>query len=219
MSWVFWLVVIAFFVIRGLINAAKPGGVTGRARHTARQAGHELRQQARQVSQRRQPTREPRPGTPPAAWQPGVAVADWSPSPPPLAQQKPARVVVATSASDVRSRFEDLREAAREAAEPIPSQLGALAPARGYVGSAALESTLDSTIESSLFGVTTGPLASSVLPGTPGPTLSGELEAQVRAYLNARHEVAAVRLVCDELDVGILDALRAVRSVAGLPAF
>ncbi len=203
MEWVIWLVVIAVFAVRGLLKAANSGGGADRARQATRQARNELRQQA-------------------------SPVADWFPAP--LPQPPPVAQVAAVPASVAEERFDDLREAAREAArqsarqpaqqavEPVPSQLDVAAPAQRYVGSAALESTLDSTIESSLFGATGDPLTSSLLPGAAAPTLPAELEVQVRAFMEARHEVAAVRLVCDELNVGILEALRAVRSVAGLPS-
>ena len=226
MEWLIWLVVIAVFVVRGLLKADKSVGAD-RARLTTRQARHEQRQQARQLSTGWQP-----PPPAPPAWPPAPALDKWFPAP--LPQPVPTAEVVATPAPDAQERFDDLREAAQqtaqetaqqktqetaqETAQPVPSQLNVAAPADRYVGSAALESTLDSTIESSLFGATGGALTSSVLPGAAGLTLPVELEAQVRVYLDARHEVAAVRLVCDELDVGILDALRAVRSVAGLPS-
>jgi hypothetical protein len=35
--------------------------------------------------------------------------------------------------------------------------------------------------------------------------------------MDQKFEVAAVRLVCDELRVGILDAHKTVRTLAGLP--
>jgi len=87
-----------------------------------------------------------------------------------------------------------------------------------YVGSAALESTLDSTIESSLFGARDTSVTSALLPGSRSVTLPDALESQVRALMLDGHEVAAVRLVCDELDLGILDAVRATREVIGLPS-
>lgn len=230
MEWLIWLVVIAVFVVRGLLKADKSVGAD-RARLTTRQARHEQRQQARQLS----PGWQPPPPAPPAR-PPAPTLDKWFPAP--LPQPVPTAEVVAAPAPDARERFDDLREAAQQTAQetaqktarqttqetaqqtaqPVRSQLNVAAPADRYVGSAALESTLDSTIESSLFGATGGALSSSVLPGAAGLTLPVELEAQVRIYLDARHEVAAVRLVCDELDVGILDALRAVRSVAGLPS-
>lgn len=225
MDWLVWLVVIAVFVVRGLLKATNSSAGADQARSASRRARHQLRQQARQLSTGWQP-----PPPPPPAWPPAPSVGGWFPAPLPppgpgaevMAQPVPTAEVMAQPALDAQERFDDLREAAREAAretaQPVPSRLDALAPAERYVGSAALESTLDSTIESSLFGVAGGSLTSSVLPGAAGPTLPVELEAQVRAYLDARHEVAAVRLVCDELDVGILDALRAVRSVGGLPS-
>lgn len=228
MEWLIWLVVIAVFVVRALLKATNGSDGTGKARQTARQARQELRQQARQQGTGWQPP------PPPRAWPPAPAVAGWFPAPmpqrqptaEPLPMPGPTVEVVAQPVLEAHERVDDLRDAAREAArkaapkttEPVPSRPDVPTPTERYVGSAALESTLDSTIESSLFGSASGSLISSVLPGAAGPRLPVELEAQVRAYLDTGHEVAAVRLVCDALEVGILDALRAVRAVGGLPS-
>ncbi len=88
---------------------------------------------------------------------------------------------------------------------------------RSDIGSAALESTLDSTIESSLFGLSPGPTTRSVLPGAVTVRLPAEIEGTVVAFMAAGQEVAAVRFLCDELDVGIFDALRTAREAAGMP--
>jgi hypothetical protein len=45
--------------------------------------------------------------------------------------------------------------------------------------------------------------------------LPPELEAEALDLMRRRQEVAAVRLVCDTMDVGILDAQRTVRSLVG----
>jgi hypothetical protein len=45
--------------------------------------------------------------------------------------------------------------------------------------------------------------------------LSSELEAQVRSLMAHKQEVAAVRLVCDTVGVGILDAQKTVRALVG----
>ncbi len=88
---------------------------------------------------------------------------------------------------------------------------------RSDIGSAALESTLDSTIESSLFGLSPGPTTRSVLPGAATVRLPAEIKGTVVTFMAAGQEVAAVRFLCDELDVGIFDALRTAREAAGLP--
>jgi hypothetical protein len=45
--------------------------------------------------------------------------------------------------------------------------------------------------------------------------LSPELQAQVRSLMARKQEVAAVRLVCDTVGVGILDAQKTVRALVG----
>jgi hypothetical protein len=42
-----------------------------------------------------------------------------------------------------------------------------------------------------------------------------ELAAQVVALMNKRQEVSAVRLLCDQLRIGILDAQKTARSLVG----
>jgi hypothetical protein len=113
-----------------------------------------------------------------------------------------------------------LRQAAR--ADPITTDVTSSAltdssTSERYVGSAALESTLDSTIESSLLGLPTGPITMAALPGGSAVSLPPQLEADVIVLMDSGHEVAAVRLVCDAMDVGILESMRSVRGVAGLP--
>lgn len=83
-----------------------------------------------------------------------------------------------------------------------------------YVGSAALESTLDSTIDSSLLGIPTGPVTAALLPGAAALELPDELRVQVISFLADGQEVAAVRLVCDELDCSIIEAVQTVHSVS-----
>jgi hypothetical protein len=48
--------------------------------------------------------------------------------------------------------------------------------------------------------------------------MSPELEGRVRELMDSGFEAGAVRLICDELGVGILDAQKSARAVAGLPA-
>jgi hypothetical protein len=106
------------------------------------------------------------------------------------------------------------------AAEPPQASLPPLtsfAHDRSDIGSAALESTLDSTIESSLFGAAPGPVTQSLLPGAATEQLPPEIQAAVVAFMAAGQEVAAVRFLCDELDMAIFDALRTAREAAGLP--
>lgn len=47
--------------------------------------------------------------------------------------------------------------------------------------------------------------------------LPAELRARALELMEQNYEVGAVRLVCDEMGVGILDAQKTVRTLAGLP--
>ena len=89
------------------------------------------------------------------------------------------------------------------------------APPERYVGSAALESTLDSSIESSLLGLPSEPSTTTLSTSLVGQPveLPREVEARVLALLSDGHEVAAVRLICDETNCGLLDAMRTVQMV------
>jgi hypothetical protein len=74
----------------------------------------------------------------------------------------------------------------------------------------------------------TGPAAAPALSAAPDDTASDDteeptpltlpagLEAQVRELMDSGFEAGAVRLICDELGVGILDAQQTAREVAGL---
>jgi len=247
MSW-FWVIVIAFFVVRALMSMNKKTSTQDRQ--------SQLRQQV-------QAQRGPAPGSPwpfsgsapnvPPMGQPNAAWAPESqPAPPPaptgadwqdrLAADVEARISAATryvesleaSAPPQGPPLVDQLPAAAATAplavraavtaevtsEPAPSPsppLTSFAHERSDIGSAALESTLDSTIESSLFGSSPGPITVSVLPGAATQRLPAEIEAAVAAFMEAGQEVGAVRFLCDELGLGILDALRAAREVAGLP--
>lgn len=117
-----------------------------------------------------------------------------------------------------------VEEALEAAVEEMPdtraqesTRLSDASTSERYIGSAALESTLDSTIESSLMGMPLGPITMAALPGAAAVSLPEQLEADVIALMDEGHEVAAVRLVCDEMDVGILESVRSVRRTAGLP--
>ncbi len=102
-----------------------------------------------------------------------------------------------------------------DVATPSPSG----PPRRGTgrdVGSVALESTLDSTIESSLLGVPSGPVAAAMLPGAAARELPDDLRVRVISFLADGQEVAAVRMVCDELDCSIIEAVQTVHTVRGV---
>lgn len=84
---------------------------------------------------------------------------------------------------------------------------------------------MDSTIEmNSLREVADGAEAPPeparpMAAGAPGPKvvpLPGDLEVRVMEFMRQGHEVGAVRLLCDELDIGIIDARHTARTLAGL---
>jgi hypothetical protein len=55
---------------------------------------------------------------------------------------------------------------------------------------------------------------SQVLSGVAAVSLPVEVVEQVRFHLRNGHEVEAVRLVCDTMNVGLLEATKTVRSYA-----
>ncbi|MBA3990563.1 MAG: hypothetical protein H0X54_05935 [Propionibacteriales bacterium] len=260
MSW-FWVIVIAFFVVRALMSMNKKTSTQDRQSQLRQQVQAQrgpapgspwpFSGSAPNVPPMGQPNAawapESQPSQPNAAWAPesqpapppAPTGADWQdrlaadvearisaatryvesleasapPQGPPLVDQLPA--AAATAPLAVRAAV-----TAEVTSEPAPSPsppLTSFAHERSDIGSAALESTLDSTIESSLFGSSPGPITVSVLPGAATQRLPAEIEAAVAAFMEAGQEVGAVRFLCDELGLGILDALRAAREVAGLP--
>jgi hypothetical protein len=56
----------------------------------------------------------------------------------------------------------------------------------------------------------------SVAAGPQAVDLSPDLRQQVLDLMDQGYEVMAVRLLCDELGVGILEAHTTVRTVAGM---
>ena len=159
------------------------------------------------------------PVDPQQAWQAAWAPAEEAraPGPAPTAWPAPieaAQELIADLRDDpqVRPLLPDLDPPPPLATEPTSSVLSTAPPER-YVGSAALESTLDSSIESSLLGLpselSTTTLSTSLV-GQP-VELPQEVEARVLALLSDGHEVAAVRLICDETNCGLLDAMRTVQ--------
>jgi hypothetical protein len=48
--------------------------------------------------------------------------------------------------------------------------------------------------------------------------LDDDLSARVRSLMDSGYETGAVRLLCDELDIGIVAARQVARSLAGLPS-
>jgi hypothetical protein len=83
---------------------------------------------------------------------------------------------------------------------------------RRYELPSSIDTTLSTSLTSSLFGG-----QGSVAGGPQTIALPPDLRLQVLDLVGQGYEVAAVRLVCDEMGVGILDAHTTVRSLAGLP--
>ncbi|HSS68222.1 MAG TPA: hypothetical protein VLK34_06690, partial [Nocardioidaceae bacterium] len=75
-----------------------------------------------------------------------------------------------------------------------------------------LDTTLSTSLTSSIIGE-----PGSIVAGPQTVALPPDIRQQVLDLMALGHEVMAVRLVCDEMDVGILDAQKTVRSAAGLP--
>ncbi len=106
-----------------------------------------------------------------------------------------------------------------ESAYPTDEPTGAdvapdttMATRRRYELPSSLDTTLSTSLTSSVIGQ-----QGSVLAGPQALALPPDLRQQVLDLMDQGYEVAAVRLVCDEMDVGILDAHTTVRSLAGLP--
>jgi hypothetical protein len=59
------------------------------------------------------------------------------------------------------------------------------------------------------------PVASATT--VPETQISPDLEGRVQALMNTGFEAGAVRLLCDELGMGIYEARQTVRALAGLP--
>jgi hypothetical protein len=79
-----------------------------------------------------------------------------------------------------------------------------------------LSSSLDTTLSTSLTSSVIGE-PGSIAAGPQTVALTPDLQQRVLDLMNQGYEVMAVRLVCDEMDVGILEAHKTVRSLAGLP--
>jgi hypothetical protein len=194
----FFIVIIAV-VIRALIASANAGR---RPRPTER------RRQLRQLTPPMPPTVPLPASAAPAPPQsdPVVAVdADAGPDPDTDPDRESAYPTEeATSADNAPDETADLAFDVVEAATP-PAR-------RRYELSSSLDTTLSTSLTSSVIGE-----PGSVAAGPQTVALPSDLSRQVIELMGQGHEVAAVRLVCDEMDVGILDAQKTVRSLAGLP--
>jgi hypothetical protein len=144
-------------------------------------------------------------------WPPPRPPADAGPPPPPT---EPDVVVIAVDQQP---------DSAYSTAEPTDADLSAdvtgdviesapAPPRRPYELSSSLDTTLSTSLTSSVIGE-----PGSVANGPQTVDLPPDLRQQVLDLMDQGYEVMAVRLVCDEMDVGILDAHKTVRTVAGLP--
>jgi hypothetical protein len=88
-------------------------------------------------------------------------------------------------------------------ANPLPEQRRAVSPQTGPVAEPTLAAARRGTASDD-----------TEVPTTL--TLSAGLEAKVRELMDGGFEAGAVRLICDELEVGILAAQQTARTVAGL---
>jgi hypothetical protein len=218
----FVLLLIALFLVVRSITRQQQGG-TARERVSARRA-EMLQRVRRQFDAARTaetigtvpPDGQDSGGDPPL-W----TATSWSgsmPTGPPAYTSPPVAPVAMPTPPTAEPTMPRSEPALPELDEPVESVPTASALSSGmaerYVGSAALESTLDSTIESSLLGVPAGPVTMAALPGGTALDLPRELEAQVVALLADGHEVAAVRLLCDELECTLLEAMRTVQTLS-----
>ena len=162
------------------------------------------------------------PVNPQQVWRTAWAPVEAAPVPAPVPATWQAPVEAARELIDdlrddpqIRAFLPDLDTSPSAVSDPT-SQVLSAPPTERYVGSAALESTLDSTIESSLLGVASDPSTTTLSTSLGGQSveLPPEIETRVLAFLSDGHEVAAVRLICDELDCGLLDAMRTVQTLA-----
>jgi hypothetical protein len=101
-------------------------------------------------------------------------------------------------------------------ARPQPPAAPASMPETPDPYESTLSSSIDSSLSTTLGGTSTDPI-SSPLAGPQIVPLSPELQTRVLELMDQNFEVMAVRLLCDELHVGILDAHKTVRTLAGLP--
>jgi len=157
---------------------------------------------------------------PPAPQAPAMSTA---PSTPDSDYQPPYASLVdaATAWRDQSIIDKDQRNAARQAPEHAPYQ-GSTA-----ISGSSLATTLGSPYQpSSLMTSLSSSLSSSLTDSPPKPetsavfgevsvvALPNEVADLVRFHLRKGHEVEAVRVVCDTMDVGLLEATKTVRSYA-----
>jgi hypothetical protein len=240
-------IVVAVILIKGVINLAGASGTSDRRRQLQQIAQRMRAQQSRPGFPQPpgatygrevggpgyQPPQTAQPGSTapfqqPMSTQP-VPTAQVPPLPPPFTAQWPP------SAPNGPSRpptfdpvvVEVASDPAPESAYPTdePTSGDASPDATGDVVESAtaatrqpyqLPSSLDTTLSTSLTSSVIGE-PGSVANGPQTVPLPPQLQQQVLELMDRGYEVMAVRLVCDETGVGILDAHKTVRTLAGLP--
>lgn len=189
---------LVFFLFLALIAARY---LTSTLTRSARQPGasRQLQALAERLRAANRPGRLPA-VRPPAGWAPpqGQSGAPTSgpPSQPPV--PPPAQVVIPVVLD--------------AAPTVVPEMVVPPAPAPPHRTSSSLDSSLSSSLAD------TGHDAEhQMLSGPRVVELPPDLQRRAMEYMNQNYEVMAVRLVCDEMHVGILDAQKTVRTLAGLP--
>jgi hypothetical protein len=210
-------VIVAAVIARAVIKAvnwANTSDTTSGSRATAR------RRQLQQMAERmRSATGQSRPGFPQPPRAPVAPprlpfTGQWPPPAPPTDAPpppiEPDAVVVAVD-QEPDSAY-STAEPADAALSPDVTDSAPVPPRRPYELSSSLDTTLSTSLTSSVIGE-----PGSVANGPETVDLPPDLQQQVLDLMDRGYEVMAVRLVCDEMDVGILDAHKTVRTVAGLP--
>lgn len=189
---------LVFFIFLALIAARFLAATLNRSngsQSSARQF-QALAERLRQASRTGQSGSQPTPG-----WQPPA-----SPPPPPPFQAAAPPVVWTPPAT-------------QSAPQPAPVIIPAEPVGPSAAEIRARHDRLASSLDSSMSSTLGTPLADDhpVLAGPRVIELPADLQRRAMEYMDQNYEVMAVRLVCDEMHVGILDAQKTVRTLAGLP--
>jgi hypothetical protein len=143
-----------------------------------------------------------------AAWPGGAPPQRPDAAPPVRAHADPVVVEVAVDPAPASAYPTD----EPTGSDSDPDVTTAPPPRRRYELSSSLDTTLSTSLTSSVIGE-----QGSIAAGPQTVPLPPALREQVLELMDKGHEVAAVRLVCDEMDAGILEAQKTVRNLAGLP--
>ncbi len=126
---------------------------------------------------------------------------------------------IATARRDQEMIDRDARRASRTSPEQAPYQ-GSTAVSSTSLNTtlampyqpSSLMTSLSSSLSSSLTDSSPKPETSAVFGGVAVVALPTEVAELVRFHLRNGHEVEAVRVVCDTMDVGLLEATKTIRS-------